>query len=104
MFYWQLFMGLLLFSFALSCVSQFAQFYQMTLDQIESNKLREMLSSTVKASLLSPGGSGRLVLPPPTPKTRRKDSPKNSKKTILTPLKSSTTKNEKVAEKKNTED
>ena len=107
MFYWQLFMGLLLFSFALSCVSQFAQFYQMTLDQIESNKLREMLSSTVKASLLSPSGSGRLVLPPPTPKTRQKDSPKNtknSKKTNSSPIKSSTTKNEKFAEKKNTED
>ena len=101
MFYWQMFMGLLLLSFALSCISQFAQFYQMTLDQIESNKLREMLSSTVKASLLSPGGSGRLVMPPPTPKPRQKNSPKNmknNKKSILLPIKPTLVKNDKLSE------
>ena len=92
LFWWQLFTGTLLFSFALSCVSQFAQFYQMTIDQEASDKLREHLPPSVRTSLLSPGGSGRLVLPPPTPKTMKK-SPKNSlrsgKKPSLSPMRSS---------------
>ena len=92
LFWWQLFTGTLLFSFALSCVSQFAQFYQMTIDQEASDKLREHLPPSVRTSLLSPGGSGRLVLPPPTPKTVKK-SPKNSlrsgKKRSLSPLRNS---------------
>jgi hypothetical protein len=46
--YWQLFMGMLLFSFFLSCISQFAQFYQMSLDQIESNELREKLPTAIR--------------------------------------------------------
>ena len=79
MFYWQMIMFFLLFSFALSCVSQFTQFYQMTLDQEKSNKLRELLPTSVRASLLSPSGSGRLVLPPPTPKAYKKNSPKISR-------------------------
>jgi nitrate/nitrite transporter NarK len=55
LFWWQLFTGTLLFSFALSCVSQFAQFYQMTIDQEASDKLREHLPPSVRTSLLSPG-------------------------------------------------
>lgn len=46
--YWQLFMGMLLFSFFLSCISQFAQFYQLDIDQIESNKLREKLPTSIR--------------------------------------------------------
>ena len=57
LFWWQLFTGTLLFSFALSCVSQFAQFYQMTIDQEASDKLREHLPPSVRTSLLSPGQS-----------------------------------------------
>ena len=90
-FWWQIFMGMLLLTFGLSCISQFAQFYQMTLDQVKSNKMRELLPHTVKASLLSPSGSGRLMLPPPTPK-RQKSSPKITKSSVkpsLSPVKSS---------------
>ena len=68
MFYWQLFMAILLLSFAASCISQFAQYYQMTLDHEESNKLRALLPPSVQEQLRSPNGSGRLILPPPTPK------------------------------------
>lgn len=96
-------MGALLFAFGLTCISQFAQFYQMTIDQEASNKLREGLPSTVRASLLSPGGSGRLILPPPTPKTKQK-SPKpnhtrNSKILALSPIKT-TLRNESKGEQR----
>ena len=59
-------MGLLLLTFILSCVSQFAQSYQLTLDVEESNKLRMKLPSKILSDITSPL-SGRLRLPPPTP-------------------------------------
>lgn len=46
--YWQIFMSVLLMTFFLSCVSQFAQHYQLTIDTEESNKLREKLPKSVK--------------------------------------------------------
>jgi membrane protein YqaA with SNARE-associated domain len=76
LFYWQCIVGTLLFLFFLSCISQFAQFYQLTLDQEESNKLRARLPPKVRESLLSPSGSGRLILPPPTPKTGARGNPR----------------------------
>lgn len=66
MFYWSFIMGLLLLTFILSCVSQFAQSYQLSLDIEESNKLRVKLPSKVLLDIMSPL-SGRLRLPPPTP-------------------------------------
>ena len=65
LFWWQLFMGLLLFSFFVSCISQFAQHYQFLIDTEESNKLRSRLPNSVKLDLMSPT-SGRLKLPPPS--------------------------------------
>ena len=66
MFYWSFIMSLLLLTFVLSCVSQFAQSYQLSLDVEESNKLRLKLPSKVLSDITSPI-SGRLRLPPPTP-------------------------------------
>jgi hypothetical protein len=107
MIMWPIFMGALLFAFGLTCISQFAQFYQMTIDQEASNKLREGLPSTVRASLLSPGGSGRLILPPPTPKTRQKspkpNHPRNSKILALSPIKTAL-KNENKEEQRYAKD
>ena len=59
-------MGLFLLTFILSCVSQFAQSYQLALDVEESNKLRLRLPSKILLDITSPL-SGRLRLPPPTP-------------------------------------
>jgi hypothetical protein len=65
MFWWQIFMASLLCVFFVSCISHFAQYYQMTVDQDDSNKLRKRLPSNVRLDILSPG-TGRLKLPPPT--------------------------------------
>lgn len=61
-------MTVFLAGFFLSCISHFAQYYQMTLDQEDSNKLRRRLPNSVRLELASPT-SGRLKLPPPTPLT-----------------------------------
>ena len=71
LFWWKILMCTLLCLFFASCVSQFAQYYQMTLDQADSNKLRKRLPSNVRMELVSPS-SGRLKLPPPTPSTKGK--------------------------------
>ncbi len=46
MFWWQLFMFIILMSFLLSCISQFAQYHQMTIDNDEIQKLRQKLNIT----------------------------------------------------------
>jgi hypothetical protein len=75
--WWGVIMTAFLVAFFLSCISHFAQYYQMTLDQADSNKLRRRLPHSVRLELASPT-SGRLKLPPPTPLTaaiaREKDS------------------------------
>jgi len=68
-FWWKILMCTLLCLFFVSCVSQFAQYYQMILDQADSNKLRKRLPSNVRMELVSPS-SGRLKLPPPTPNNK----------------------------------
>ncbi len=70
-------MGLLLLTFILSCVSQFAQSYQLTLDVEESNKLRMKLPSKTLLDITSPL-SGRLRLPPPTPLHKVSSSDNNA--------------------------
>jgi hypothetical protein len=45
-FYWHLFMGLLLLVFLMSCISQFAQHYQMTIDNEELAKYRARLEES----------------------------------------------------------
>lgn len=69
MFWWQIFMMCVLTLFFLSLVSHFAQYYQMTIDQADSNKLRRRLPHNIRAEIASPL-SGRLKLPPPTPLKR----------------------------------
>jgi hypothetical protein len=64
-FWWKVFMSCVLCTFALSCISQFAQYYKMTLDQEASDKLRSRLPLHIVKLLKSPT-SGRLNLPPPT--------------------------------------
>lgn len=66
--WWGVVMTFFLVAFFLSCISHFAQYYQMTLDQEDSNKLRKRLPNSVRLELASPT-SGRLKLPPPTPLT-----------------------------------
>jgi hypothetical protein len=66
MIWWKFIMMALLSGFFISCVSHFAQYYQMLLDQEDSNKLRRRLPNSVRLELASPT-SGRLKLPPPTP-------------------------------------
>lgn len=66
--WWKFIMTALLLAFFVSCISHFAQYYQMTLDQEDSNKLRRRLPNSVRLELASPT-SGRLKLPPPTPVT-----------------------------------
>lgn len=70
-FGWQSFMFVLLSTFFLSCISHFAQYYEMLLDQEDSNVLRKKLPQNVRNEIMSPC-SGRLRLPPPTPVTKRK--------------------------------
>lgn len=93
MFWWQIFMTSLLAAFFLSLISHFAQYYQMTIDQEDSNKLRRRLPNNIRAEIASPL-SGRLKLPPPTPMKRqqRKDADSETKitKRAETPIKSDT--------------
>jgi hypothetical protein len=71
MFWWQIFMTSVLTMFFLSLISHFAQYYQVTLDQEDSNILRRRLPHNVRCKIISPI-SGRLRLPLPTPMTKRK--------------------------------
>lgn len=50
MFWWQIVMAVILFSFLMSCISQFAQFYQLTLDNEELTVLRQKLSNQAKSA------------------------------------------------------
>ena len=88
--WWGVVMTFFLAAFFLSCISHFAQYYQMTLDQEDSNKLRKRLPNSVRLELASPT-SGRLKLPPPTPLTaaiakekKSRDSPQSATKTPAT--------------------
>lgn len=62
-FAWQLFMAAVLVTFALSCFSEFAQYYQRVLDSKVIDKLKLRLPESVLKEILSP--SGRMHLPPP---------------------------------------
>ena len=53
-FWWKVFMASLLCLFFLSCISHFAQYYQLTVDQDDSRKLRKRLPNAVKLELTSP--------------------------------------------------
>jgi hypothetical protein len=66
-FWWKIFMVLLLSSFFLTCISHFAQYYQLILDRNDSELLRKRLHHKDRQQLTSPS-SGRLKLPPPTPR------------------------------------
>lgn len=70
---WSTFLACILIYFTLSCVQHFAQFYQAMLDKEKSDSYKMKLPSHVKKSLLSPV-SGRIKLPPPTPKSVRNSS------------------------------
>ncbi len=72
LFWWQIFMSSLLAAFFLSLISHFAQYYQMTLDQEDSNRLRKRLPQNIRAEIVSPQ-SGRLKLPPPTPLKKNRE-------------------------------
>jgi hypothetical protein len=76
-YYWQsVCMPSILLIFLLSCITQFAQYYQLILDREESQKLRERIPHQIMDDIKSP--CGRLKLPPPTPTKKRKNSiPKN---------------------------
>lgn len=65
-FWWRMIMTFLLTSFFMSCVSHFAQYYQLLIDRRDSELLRKRLHQQVRVELTSPN-SGRLKLPPPTP-------------------------------------
>lgn len=70
-FWWQLFTGTLLGLFFLSCVTHFAQYYQLTVDRNDSHKLRKRLPHATRLELASPQ-SGKLRLPLPTPLVKAK--------------------------------
>lgn len=77
LFWWHNIMFVLLSGFFLSCISQFAQHYQMTIDQHESNILRKRLPTAILKKISSPN-TGKLKLPAPTPmksKQRRREIP-----------------------------
>jgi hypothetical protein len=75
-FYWQIvFMRSILLLFLLSCITQFAQYYQLILDREDSQKLRERLPRQIIDDIKSPI-SGQLKLPPPS--TRKKRKPKKT--------------------------
>lgn len=58
-------MFILLFTFFLSCISHFAQYYQLLIDTEEINKLKNGLPTNVKNELTSPN-SGMIRLPAPS--------------------------------------
>lgn len=109
-FWWQIFMTSVLTMFFLSCISHFAQFYQLTLDQEDSNKLRRRLPHNVRDEIISPN-SGRLKLPPPTPVTARRarlsaksESAKKPTKTTIKKLDQVQESEENVLQEESTED
>ena len=69
LYIWGTVMTLILCYFVFSCLEQFAQYYQATLDKLKSDELRGMLPSKVLESLRSP--TGLLRLPPPTARKTR---------------------------------
>jgi len=44
-FWWKIFMTLILTTFLMSCITQFAQYYQLTIDQKISNNMRAALKA-----------------------------------------------------------
>ena len=65
-FWWYIFTSTLLILFFLSCITHFAQYFQLILDKKESSKLRKRLPHATRLELSSPS-TGKLKLPPPTP-------------------------------------
>lgn len=79
-FWWKLFLFSLLSIFFVSCISHFAQYYQLRIDQEDSKKLRKKLPHSVLSELMSPA-TGRLRLPPPTPVEPKKAQDKQKLRT-----------------------
>jgi len=70
---WAGVMAMLLCGFLVNFVASLAQMHQMRADQVLSKQLRRRMNPSVKAQIMSPK-SGRLILPPPTPKRARSDA------------------------------
>eukprot|EP00602_Paraphysomonas_sp_CaronLab_P011099 CAMPEP_0185023178 /NCGR_PEP_ID=MMETSP1103-20130426/5863_1 /TAXON_ID=36769 /ORGANISM="Paraphysomonas bandaiensis, Strain Caron Lab Isolate" /LENGTH=571 /DNA_ID=CAMNT_0027555635 /DNA_START=68 /DNA_END=1783 /DNA_ORIENTATION=+ len=71
---WSILMTVILVYFSLSCVQHFAQFYQAMIDKEKSDSYKMQLAPHVRRGLTSPV-SGRIKLPPPTPKSKIKAPP-----------------------------
>jgi hypothetical protein len=61
--------------FVYSCLEQFAQYFQATIDKIKSEELRALLPIKVLDALRSP--TGLLRLPPPSAKKMQRSSKSN---------------------------
>mmetsp|Transcript_1119 Transcript_1119/g.1799 ORF Transcript_1119/g.1799 Transcript_1119/m.1799 type:complete len:573 (-) Transcript_1119:138-1856(-) len=68
---WSIMMTIILIYFSLSCVQHFAQFYQAMIDKDKSDAYKMKLAPHVRRGLTSPV-SGRIKLPPPTPKGKKR--------------------------------
>jgi hypothetical protein len=68
-FSWQCFMTFVLSYFIISCITEFVQYYQHTVDTEQSKQLRMRLPANIIAEIQLPN-SDQLRLPPPTPRTR----------------------------------
>lgn len=82
-FWWHLFTSSLLTLFLLSCVSHFAQYYQLLLDKEDSNQLRKRLPHATRLELSSPS-TGRLKLPAPTPVLKMRRERERAKMSMTT--------------------
>lgn len=67
---WAGVMSMLLCGFLINFVASLAQMHQLRADQALSKQLRQRLDPGIQAQIMSPK-SGRLMLPPPTPKHKR---------------------------------
>ncbi|RYG67140.1 hypothetical protein EON64_08115 [archaeon] len=81
--WWHLFTSSLLTLFLLSCVSHFAQYYQLLLDKEDSNQLRKRLPHATRLELSSPS-TGRLKLPAPTPVLKMRRERERAKMSMMT--------------------
>lgn len=86
MILWNIFMTLVLTTFFLSCLAEFAQCYQRVLDDKDAQILRQRVPPHIVEQIASPN-SGRWHLPAPTPlKTLRKVRKSLSPLPALPPL------------------